>query len=131
MTTMERPQTKAVDDYLRLPYTVRVVQDPTGGYVVDVEEFPGCVTQAETWQDAGGLIMDAMRDWIAFHLEDGLPIPEPKEEVPPAKMLTRLPRSLHEALVRAAAHDGVSLNQFVVYQLGRALGMAEGASGVQ
>ncbi len=125
MTAVERPQTKSVDEYLGLPYTVRVVRDPTGGYVASVEELPGCMTQAETWEEAGGLILDAMRGWIELRLEDGLPVPEPSEDLPPAKMLIRLPRSLHDGLLRAAAHEGVSLNQFVVYQLGRALGASE------
>lgn len=122
MTTSAERERKTVESYLELPYSIRVTKDPTGGYVADVEELPGCVTQAESWEEAGTLILDAMRGWIACRLEDGLPVPEPKEASAPADMLIRLPRSLHRDLLRAAEQDGVSLNQFVVYQLGRLLG---------
>ena len=106
----------------QLPYTIRAALDPTGGYVADVEKLPGCITQAETWEEAGEMIRDAMRGWIELRLEDGLPVPEPREETQPAKILVRLPRSLHRALIRAADQEGVSLNQFVLYQLAQAVG---------
>jgi antitoxin HicB len=127
MTTSLQEEAKSLDHYLTLPYSVRVVRDPAGGYVADVEELPGCVTQAESWEEAGELITDAMRGWIALRLTDGLPVPEPKDEMAPAKILIRLPHSLHRDLLRAAEREGVSLNQFVVYQLGRSLGNHEAA----
>lgn len=110
----------AVDGYLRLPYTVRVTADPTGGYVASVEELPGCVTQGESWAEVGEMVRDAMRAWITAALEDGRPVPVPREDAEPARVLVRLPRSLHRALVRAAQEEGVSLNQFIVYRLAQA-----------
>jgi antitoxin HicB len=124
--TNKTVQARTLEEYLQLPYTVRVVPASPTGYVASVEELPGCITQTETWAEAGELIRDAMRCWIGTALEDGLPVPEPVDEASPAKLLLRLPRSLHKALGRAAEADGTSLNQFLVYQLARAIGEREG-----
>lgn len=110
----------SVDDYLNLPYTVRVTLDPTGGYVAAVDELPGCVTQAESWAEAGEMARDAMRAWIAAALQDGRPVPAPGEAVAPARILVRVPRSLHRDLLRSAESEGVSLNQFIACELARA-----------
>lgn len=119
-----RPATafSSVDDYLALPYTVRVTADPAGGYVAAVEELPGCVTQAQSWTEAGEMARDAMRAWIGAAIEDGRAVPVPREAAEPARILVRLPRSLHRALQRAAETEGVSLNQFIVVELARAVG---------
>src|SRR5712692_2436013 len=125
--TAKAAQGRTLEEYLELAYTFRVVPAQPSGFVADVAELPGCITQAETWAEAGDMIRDAMRGWIGAALEDGLPVPEPREDASPAKVLLRLPRSLHQALVRSAEQEGVSLNQFLVYQLGRTLGEREGA----
>jgi antitoxin HicB len=126
--TNSTSQKRTLEEYLSLPYTIRVLPATPSGYVASVQELPGCITQAETWEETGEMIRDAMRAWIAAALEDGLPVPEPMEDMPPAKVLLRLPRSLHQGLVREAEREGVRLNQLVVYHLGRALGEADGAS---
>jgi antitoxin HicB len=70
---------RTVDEYLALPYTVRIVRDPdAGGYVASVDELPGCLTQAETLAEAKVMIHDAIRAWIARAFEDGLPVPKPQ-----------------------------------------------------
>ena len=109
------PQT--LEEYLALPYTFRVQPDPSGGYVASVDELPGCVSQGETWEETGAMIHDAMAAWISVKLEDGQPVPLPQEESEPARLLLRLPRALHQDLVRAAEWNGVSLNQYLVYLL--------------
>lgn len=85
---------RSVEEYLALPYTIRVTADPTGGYVASVEELLGCVTQGESWADMGEMIRDAMRAWIGAAMEDGRPVPLPRDDVEPARILVRLPRSL-------------------------------------
>lgn len=122
MAANKGPKIRTVEEYLKLPYTIRVSPDPTGGYVADVVELPGCITQGDTWEEIGEMIQDAMRGWIELRVEDGLPVPEPQEAAGPAKMLIRLPRSLHQDLIRIAEHEGISLNQYVAYQLSLAVG---------
>jgi antitoxin HicB len=79
MAMSRKAKVRRLEDYLSLPYTMRVTPDPAGGYVASVEELPGCITQAESWDELAAMIHDAMRGWIALRLEDGLPVPEPSE----------------------------------------------------
>jgi hypothetical protein len=65
---------------------------------------------------------DAMRAWIATALAAGRPVPLPHVAADPARILVRLPRSLDRDLLRAAGTEGVSLNQYVVCELARAVG---------
>lgn len=113
---------RTLEEYLALPYTLRVLPEPTGGFVGTVEELPGCITQGESWDEVGAMLRDAIAAWISVALEDGDPVPLPQEETAPSRILLRLPRSLHRELLRAATRDGVSLNQELVYLLSRAVG---------
>jgi len=122
MTTMKTDTPRTVEAYLDLPYTIEITPDPSGGYAESVAELPGCITQAETWAEINALIRDAMAGWIAIKLEDGLPVPLPADPAVPARVLLRLPRSLHRELTLAADREGVSFNQYLVYQLARAVG---------
>lgn len=116
--TTRRPETpRTIDGYLALPYTVRITPDPHGGYVGVVEELPGCITQGESWSEVGEMLCDAMRAWIAVALEDGRPVPVPREHGETARFLLRLPQTLYHDLQRAAEREGVSLNQYLVYRL--------------
>ncbi len=70
--------TKTLEHYLSLSYTLIVIPDvEKGGYVAQINELPGCITEAASWQDLEFMIHDAMRGWIEIALADGLPIPEP------------------------------------------------------
>ncbi len=75
MSTMVSGKSKmSVADYLKLPYTIQVTQDESEGYTSQfarVEELPGCMTQADTFDELGEMIEDAKRAWIESALEDG------------------------------------------------------------
>lgn len=113
-----------VDDYMLLPYTIEVIRDSSeGGWVARVVELPGCITQADTFEQIDEMIQDAMRGWIEVALADGLPIPEPRiEEEYSGKFVVRVPKSLHRRLVRFAEGEGVSLNQYINMVLANAVG---------
>lgn len=119
---------KTVDEYLRLPYTIEVIRDDDeeeSGWVARVIELPGCLTQADTFEELGEMIEDAMRLWIETALEDGVEIPEPRPEGSySGKFIVRVPKSLHHELAEAAEREGVSLNMFVSTALGKAVGQA-------
>ncbi|MHB8575415.1 MAG: type II toxin-antitoxin system HicB family antitoxin [Dehalococcoidia bacterium] len=122
MALSKKPPTpQSVEDYLALPYSARVVSDPTGGYVATVDELPGCVTQGETWAETGAMVRDAMAAWISAKLASGQHVPVPQDETEPARVLLRLPRNLHQDLTYAAERDGVSANQYLVYLLAKGL----------
>jgi predicted RNase H-like HicB family nuclease len=124
METPDRPES-----YLQLPYHFELVPDVDAdgrtGWVVEVAELPGCISQGSTPDDAIERVRDAMLGWISVALADGQSIPLPREEATHSgRVLLRMPRSLHGELSRLAETDGVSLNQWVVAALARA---AEGA----
>jgi antitoxin HicB len=106
-----------VEDYLDLPYRVVLMQDEAAdglaGWVAEVEELPGCLSQGKTPDEVMRNIRDAMRDWISTVLERKEDVPLPREQAHSGRFLIRLPKSLHGLLAREAAREGVSLNQFV------------------
>ncbi len=117
-----------LEEYLQLPYTIEVIRDSTPedpGWVARVVELPGCMTQADTFDELGEMIEDAMRGWIGTSLEDGLEIPEPRPiETYSGKFIVRVPRSLHRMLAETAERENVSLNAYVSSALGLAVGQA-------
>ena len=115
--------TKAVENYLRSPYTIQLRQYEDGAFFAEVAELPGCMTEADTAEEALETIRDAMAGWIEVALSEGLPIPEPAAQAEySGRFLVRAPKSLHRDLALRARAEGASLNQFVVTTLSRALG---------
>jgi antitoxin HicB len=116
-----------VDQYLDLPYHIRLTPDRDehgkAGYVAEIEELEGCVSQGETPTEAVESVRDAMAGWISVALEDGRDIPEPRLRTEySGKFVARLPKSLHAEVARASDAEGVSLNQFVSSALAAAVG---------
>jgi len=100
--------------YLNLRYPITIHPDPDGGYVAEIEELPGCMTQAETVDEAFKAIEDARQVWIQGTYEMGQDIPLPRDmEEYSGKFMVRIPRSLHRTLAHAAKQEGVSLNQYI------------------
>jgi antitoxin HicB len=121
----EKQLSKTVEDYLKLPYTIEIFRDETdgdAGWVARIIELPGCITQGDTIGDLAEMIEDAMRAWIQSAMADGDPVPEPRSLTDySGKFVTRVPRSLHQELVRAAGREGVSLNAYVMMALTKAV----------
>lgn len=70
---------KTIEDYLRMNYTMEVIEDPTEGvFVVSFPELPGCITCGQTLENALANALDAKKAWLEAALEDGLVIQEPK-----------------------------------------------------
>jgi len=115
------------EDYLELPYAIRITQDRDDdgnhGFVAEVEELPGVISQGATLEDAAASVKDAMLGWISVALEDGLEIPEPRDpSAYSGRFLLRMSKSLHAELARQAEREGVSLNQYVTTTLAGATG---------
>lgn len=94
-----------------------------GGWFAEIPDLPGCGSDGDTQADALKNIEDAKHEWIMTALELGRPIPKPsiRKDNYSGKILVRAPKSLHRALARQAEEQGVSLNQFIVYLLSKAL----------
>lgn len=123
-----------LEEYLELPYAIVVVHDVDengdSGWIAEVEELPGCISQGRTPQEALERVREAMRDWIAVAMEDGVVIPEPRVSADySGRFVVRVPASLHADLVRTADREGVSLNQFVTGALAGAVGWPRTISG--
>lgn len=118
---------KTLEYYLDLPYSIEVMRDTdeeNPGWVAKIKELPGCLTQADTFEELEGMIQDAMHSWIEVALEDGIPIPEPRlEDDYSGKFVVRLPRSLHRELVEQSEQEGVSLNTWVINILAKSVGV--------
>ncbi|MBO0830990.1 MAG: type II toxin-antitoxin system HicB family antitoxin [Actinobacteria bacterium] len=125
---------KTLEDYLELPYAFVVTHDVdeegNAGWVAEVEELPGCISQGRTPEEAVERARMAMRDWISVALDDGVEIPEPRAAAEySGHFVVRVPSSLHADLVRRADREGVSLNQFVASALAGAVGWRAASAG--
>ena len=110
---------KTVEEYMALPYTIEITPDD-GSFFVKVRELEGCMSVGETKTDALAMIEDAMREWLAVAIEDGIDIPLPESmqaDRYSGKFPLRLPKSLHRKLAKNAEKDSVSLNQYIVMLL--------------
>ena len=66
------------EDYLLFPYEMEVKQDTyEGGCVVSFPDLPGCITCADTLEEAVAAAQDAKAEWIAAALQEGIDIPLP------------------------------------------------------
>ena len=109
--------------YLTLPYQVVLNPAIEGGYVAEIPELPGCLSQGENAEEALAMILDAQKSWIKTALAKGMEIPEPRGvEAYSGKFNIRMPKSLHRALSEKAREENISLNQLIIYQLSRGLG---------
>jgi antitoxin HicB len=122
-TTTDR---KPLEYYINLKYPVTFEAAPEGGYFVQIEDLPGCYSQGETVEEAMEMIEEARQLWLESAYEDGLDIPLPRgEREYSGKFNVRFPKSLHRRLDQMADREGVSLNQFLVSTLSRAVGVEE------
>lgn len=124
MAAASKKTEREIRRYLAMPYARELIKNEDGTWFARVVELKGCMTEGDTPDEAITNLDDAMMGWLHVSLEDGLPIPEPYESQQfSGKFVVRIPRSLHRALVRRADSEGVSLNQFVVTALSRAVGL--------
>lgn len=112
---------KTLNEYLKMPYRMEVVEDPEeGGFVVSYPDLPGCITCGETMESAIANAKDAKKAWLEAALEDGVKIPEPDSLSDySGQFKLRLPRSLHRSLAEHSQREGISMNQYCVYLLAK------------
>ena len=51
----------------------------SGGWVIIYPDLPGCITQADTYEEIGDMAKDAFETWVEAQIEDGRPIPQPSD----------------------------------------------------
>jgi antitoxin HicB len=105
---------KSVGYYLGLPYSVELRRAPDEGWFVHVREWPGCMSQADTAEDALANIQEVIPLWLEGALESDYEIPEPRGvDDYSGRFMVRVPRSLHRDLAELAEREAISLNLLV------------------
>lgn len=97
---------------------IRLLTDEEGGgYLVTFPELPGCMSDGDSPAEALSNAAEAEAAWLAANAQWS----GSKKSVP-ARLVARLPRTIHLELQRQAAQDGVSINTMIVSLVSHGLG---------
>jgi predicted RNase H-like HicB family nuclease len=109
---------------LMRPYARIVIpDDESGTFTATILEFPGCVTQGATAEEAYANLEKAAAAWIDAALDLGQEIPDPIEANQySGRFALRMPRGLHKSAAEHAEREGSSLNQFIVAAVAERVG---------
>lgn len=102
-----------------------LTQSEGGGYLIEFPEFPGCIADGETPEEAMREGRDALNSYRRTLEELGRRGQNP--ETYSGQWRQRVPKSLHASLARRAMQEGVSLNTLVATLLAEGLGRRAGA----
>jgi predicted RNase H-like HicB family nuclease len=97
-------------------------EEDGGGYLIEVPDLPGCMTDGDTPEEAVQKLESAIDLWIETARENGKKIPEPKyydSSDPSGKFTARIPKQLHKDLIRCAEEQGMSINQLVSFYIAK------------
>jgi len=64
------------------PYPLKLrplTSEEGGGWLAEVPDLPGCLSDGETPQEAAANVQDAIACWIEAAEEDGRPVPAPSQ----------------------------------------------------
>lgn len=109
----------------KLGYTAMVQwSDDDEVYIATYKELEGCISHGDTPEEAFKNLSTVGELYLQGLSKDGGSIPSPYDhfELPSGKWLQRVPRSLHKDAAKKAADEGVSLNQWVMHLIARAVG---------
>jgi len=108
----------SLEYYLNLQYSVTLYPDSEGGYVAQIKDLPGCLSQGETLEETIVNINEARELWIetAYEAGDEIPLPITDDNYS-GKLLLRMPKSLHRRLAEASERENISLNQYILFLL--------------
>ncbi len=111
-------------DYLEAPYSRVLIPDAeTGTYTAEIAEFPGCVAQGDTPDEAYRNLEAAAESWIEELVGMGQRVPEPAADNRySGRVALRLPKYLHRNAAQLAEREGTSLNQFLVSAIAEKVG---------
>jgi antitoxin HicB len=92
-----------------------------GGYLIEFPDFPGCIADGATPEEAIAEGRDALVSYKRTLEELGRKVPDAGQAFA-GQWRQRVPKSLHATLVRRAANEGVSLNTLVTTMLAEGVG---------
>jgi antitoxin HicB len=121
---------KPTEYYLGLPYSVEMRRSADEGWFVHVREWPGCMSQADTAEEALANIQEVIPLWLEGALESDYDIPEPRGvDDYSGRFMARVPRSLHRDLAELAEREAISLNLLVNVALADFIGQKRQGDG--
>lgn len=100
--------------------------DEGGGYLIEFPDYPGCIADGDTPEQAIREGRDALVSYVETLTALGRTVPAGGEAFG-GQWRQRVPKSLHAALVRRAEHEGVSLNMLVTTMLAEGIGRRVGS----
>ena len=112
---------RTIEEYMHLPYRMELIPDTVeSGFAVRFPELPGCLTCADSLEEAVGNAADCKKEWLTAAMEDGIDIPEPaSEDEYSGQFKLRIPKSLHKSLAEHYKAEGISMNQYCLYLLAK------------
>lgn len=99
----------------------QLTDEEGGGWLASFPDLPGCMSDGETPEEALHNAMEAETAWLAANKQWG----KSKTEKP-ARLVARLPRSIHRDLQDRANEEGVSVNTMIVTLIAHGLGERAG-----
>jgi predicted HicB family RNase H-like nuclease len=126
MVTVKNNLEKQIEYYMNLPYTMTIKHrsEQRGYYVAGYIELPDLTMTGNSPEEAVRELLNERRDWFKTCLSLGIKIPLPVDSPRySGEIRVRMPPSLHQTLAQRAASEGVSLNQYMVTGLARAVGL--------
>ena len=100
-----------------------LTEEEGGGWLASFPDLPGCVSDGETPEEALHNAMEAESAWLDAKKQWGKTNMEK-----PARLVARLPRSIHRHLQERAGIEGVSVNTMMVSLIAHGLGEIIGRS---
>ena len=95
------------------------------GFIALASDLPGCSAFGSTQNEALTELQNAIEAWLEAAAAAGNPIPPPstpaKESAYSGKILLRMPKELHGQLASHAKQENVSLNQYLIFVLTKAI----------
>lgn len=123
---------KIKTDFNPKNYVHRLKADETGGFVASILEFPGCIAEGETAQEAIDNLNSAAESWIDAAISTGYSVREPIDfDSFSGKTALRMPRNLHKQAAELAELEGCSLNQLLVTAIAHYIGGKQLAATLQ
>lgn len=99
-----------------------LTEEEGSGWLASFPDLPGCMSDGETPEEALRNAAEAEAAWLAANQKWG----KVKSAEKPARLVARLPRSIHRDLQARASEEGVSVNTMMVALIAHGLGEIAG-----
>lgn len=130
MTTAS-PTEAAVKRILAKPYTRRLTPDEAGGFTATIQEFPGCIAEGDTADEALRNLEAAAASWLEVSLAHGREVRDPISfDGNSGKIALRIPRGLHRQVSELAEIEECSVNQLLTAAIASYVGQMQAAKTV-